>query len=463
MAWLRRGVAPPTPLRVKQRRLGSRTPARPVIQPPHRCVVGWQTSSLEGDWLCQQGKRHRGSTVDEDLGRGVTAGAGALVGATAAGAGAVVRRRGGGGPTSGDVAILGAAQIAEALAVTTYTNIINTAPFFKRLADDDQGYLKAARQEEMSHYLLEKSVTGKPSPFTTFYYPPKMFSDAQTTLNVLVTLEDAFIAAYLVGVRDFSTPDLRVTAARIMGIESDHRTLARVVGRRRGARRTAARSRRSPASRARPRASTRRTTTATSARCAGRTSARRSTALTPFADKTAAGEGGFRHQQGVQVQAVHAEAARTRSANSTRSPAERTRRSLGSEPKWGLEGRDREGGARARRPRHDWGRRGRRDRHIGVWGTATVGTAIRGPEGSTLSWGAAMNEVQLLDEQRAYYRARAGEYDSWWLREGRYDHGREANRRWFEEIATLEREFDGFAPAARCSSWPAEPGSGHGG
>jgi hypothetical protein len=44
-----------------------------------------------------------------------------------------------------------------------------------------------------------------------------------------ITLEDAFIAAYLVGVREFSTPDLRVTAARIMGIESDHRTLARVL------------------------------------------------------------------------------------------------------------------------------------------------------------------------------------------------------------------------------------------
>ena len=134
-----------------------------------------------------------------------------------------------GGPTNGDLAILGAAQIAEALAVTTYTNIIDTAPFFRHLESDDQGYLKAARQEEMSHYLLEKSVTGKPSPFATFYYPSKMFSDAQTTLNVLVTLEDAFIAAYLVGVRNFSTADLRVTAARIMGIESQHRTLARVV------------------------------------------------------------------------------------------------------------------------------------------------------------------------------------------------------------------------------------------
>src|SRR5207302_4277187 len=83
---------------------------------------------------------------------------------------------------------------------------------------------------EMSHYLLEQSVTGQPSPFTKFYYPFHMFQDSQTTLNVLVTLEDAFIAAYLVGVRRFSNADLRVTAARIMGIESDHRTLARVVG-----------------------------------------------------------------------------------------------------------------------------------------------------------------------------------------------------------------------------------------
>ncbi len=134
------------------------------------------------------------------------------------------------GLTQEDMEILIAAEIAEALAVTTYTNIINVAPFFGRLQSDDQGYLQAARQEEMSHYLLEQSVTGKPSPFTSFFYPPNMFTDAQTTLNVLVTLEDAFIAAYLVGVRRFSSPDLRVTAARIMGIESDHRTLARVVG-----------------------------------------------------------------------------------------------------------------------------------------------------------------------------------------------------------------------------------------
>ena len=142
------------------------------------------------------------------LGRTAAAGAGALVGGTAFGAlvPSFAAAQKSGGPTKGDVAIVSAAEIAEALAVTTYTNIINRSPFFKRLPSDDQGYLKAARQEEMSHYALEKSVTGKPSPFTTFYYPAKMFSDAQTTLNILVTLEDAFIAAYLVGVRNFSTP-----------------------------------------------------------------------------------------------------------------------------------------------------------------------------------------------------------------------------------------------------------------
>ena len=165
----------------------------------------------------------------------------AVAGATATGLGALgpavalANPQGALGPGNSkasreDLAILGAAQIAEALAVTTYTNIINTAPFFKNLESDDRGYLEAAVQEEMSHYLLEESVTGKPSAFTSFYYPHEMFTDAQTTLNILVTLEDAFIAAYLVGVRDFSTPDLKVTAARIMGIESDHRTLARVVG-----------------------------------------------------------------------------------------------------------------------------------------------------------------------------------------------------------------------------------------
>ena len=80
------------------------------------------------------------------LGRSAIAGAGVIAAASGLEAlfpsFAAARK---GGVTKGDLAIIGAAQIAEALAVTTYTNIINTAPFFSHLPSDDQGYLTAAR------------------------------------------------------------------------------------------------------------------------------------------------------------------------------------------------------------------------------------------------------------------------------------------------------------------------------
>lgn len=234
------------------------------------------------------------------LTRGAVAGAGILGGTSALG-GLVpsFAAAKSGGLTKGDLAILGAAEIAEALAVTTYTNIIDHAPFFKRLPDDDQGYLRAARQEEMSHYALEQSVTGKPSPFTTFYYPTGMFANAQVTLNVLVSLEDAFIAAYLVGVRDFSSSALRVTAARIMGIESDHRTLARVlagdVSPRDGGPIKKITGVQGKAEQANPPNNNgyERTLEWTNISQAV-------TALTPFADKTAAGKAGFDTHKGYR-------------------------------------------------------------------------------------------------------------------------------------------------------------------
>jgi demethylmenaquinone methyltransferase/2-methoxy-6-polyprenyl-1,4-benzoquinol methylase len=57
-----------------------------------------------------------------------------------------------------------------------------------------------------------------------------------------------------------------------------------------------------------------------------------------------------------------------------------------------------------------------------------------------------MEEAVLLSEQRAYYRARAREYDQWWERTGRFDRGSEANARWFEEAATLRRALERFDP-----------------
>jgi demethylmenaquinone methyltransferase/2-methoxy-6-polyprenyl-1,4-benzoquinol methylase len=44
----------------------------------------------------------------------------------------------------------------------------------------------------------------------------------------------------------------------------------------------------------------------------------------------------------------------------------------------------------------------------------------------------------ILQDQIDYYRARAGEYDEWWFRRGRYDRGAEFNARWHAEVAEAE-------------------------
>jgi 2-polyprenyl-3-methyl-5-hydroxy-6-metoxy-1,4-benzoquinol methylase len=53
---------------------------------------------------------------------------------------------------------------------------------------------------------------------------------------------------------------------------------------------------------------------------------------------------------------------------------------------------------------------------------------------------------ELIDEQIAYYRARAHEYDEWFFRQGRYDRGEEFLRFWSAEIATVEKALQTLAP-----------------
>jgi uncharacterized LabA/DUF88 family protein len=107
-----------------------------------------------------KGEHGMTETTERALNRGSlirTAGAAGAGMALGSGLFGATLARASGGVTKGDVDILIAAEIAEALAVTTYTNIINRAPFFKHLAADDQGYLRAARQEEMSHYRSRRA------------------------------------------------------------------------------------------------------------------------------------------------------------------------------------------------------------------------------------------------------------------------------------------------------------------
>lgn len=133
-----------------------------------------------------------------------------------------------------DQSIINAAATAEALASVMYDNIINKSPAYQQLGSlgniNDQAYLAAGRQQEAIHYNTLVAAGAKPLA-QTFYFPTGMFTDTTyvTTVNTLTLLEDAFIAAYLIGVRDLSTSSLKVLAGQIMGVEAEHRAFARVI------------------------------------------------------------------------------------------------------------------------------------------------------------------------------------------------------------------------------------------
>ena len=63
-----------------------------------------------------------------------------------------------------------------------------------------------------------------------------------------------------------------------------------------------------------------------------------------------------------------------------------------------------------------------------------------------------MHERDILQDQIDYYRARAGEYDEWWFRHGRYDHGAEFNARWHGETGAVETAVDAWLARQRPAS-----------
>jgi demethylmenaquinone methyltransferase/2-methoxy-6-polyprenyl-1,4-benzoquinol methylase len=65
----------------------------------------------------------------------------------------------------------------------------------------------------------------------------------------------------------------------------------------------------------------------------------------------------------------------------------------------------------------------------------------------------------ILQQQIAYYRARAGEYDEWFYRLGRYDRGEELNRIWFDEVALLMREVQALGQIERALELAAGTGN----
>lgn len=59
----------------------------------------------------------------------------------------------------------------------------------------------------------------------------------------------------------------------------------------------------------------------------------------------------------------------------------------------------------------------------------------------------AMSNGRILQDQIDYYRARAGEYDEWWFRTGRYDRGAEWNARWRADVDVVEHALESWLDA----------------
>lgn len=127
--------------------------------------------------------------------------------------------------------IVNIALTAELLAVTTYSNAI--ANFSKLGLDDGMGvnlgYLTGALAAESDHVTILELLGAYPLA-TAFNYPSGMFTSGTTFANTLEALETAFVAAYLVAVKEAAAanrPDIAQLTARHASVEAEHRVNAR--------------------------------------------------------------------------------------------------------------------------------------------------------------------------------------------------------------------------------------------
>ena len=117
-------------------------------------------------------------------------------------------------------------------------------------------YLRAALTEEIMHASYLRAQLGIPNagsdPYQTFYFAAETFDTLAPFIATLEALEDAFIGAYLVAVRELASLAVQVgpsmplgppggpfngaqlayyaqVAASILGVESEHRVLGNVI------------------------------------------------------------------------------------------------------------------------------------------------------------------------------------------------------------------------------------------
>ena len=106
----------------------------------------------------------------------------------------------------------------------------NAAKGMLALNAEQQQTLRAARAEEQAHFAFLTGAGAKPLT-TTFTIPdPKIVTDVPTFLKTLITLEEAFIAAYMAAAQEFAIlgqARLVQVALQIGAIEAEHRAGAR--------------------------------------------------------------------------------------------------------------------------------------------------------------------------------------------------------------------------------------------
>jgi hypothetical protein len=169
--------------------------------------------------------------------------------------------------------IFTAALIAEDLAITMYYNALvggviqdpnlsGTGGSATNVTANGSvanvGYLRGALAEEISHAALlrtQLNISASTSdPVQTFYFPTGTFDTLANFFPIIIALETAFVAAYMTAVQEFglmlgdvspyssmqtaasgttySATDLATFAmicAAILGVEAEHRTLARAI------------------------------------------------------------------------------------------------------------------------------------------------------------------------------------------------------------------------------------------
>lgn len=123
--------------------------------------------------------------------------------------------------------IINIAVTAEAFAVTALGGALDNAANGTLALNAEQiQTLTAARAEEQAHYQFLITSGAKPLT-TTFTVPdPKIVTDVPTFLKTLITLEEAFIAAYLAAAQEFATlgeARLAQVALQIGAVEAEHR------------------------------------------------------------------------------------------------------------------------------------------------------------------------------------------------------------------------------------------------